>query len=327
MPFGAVELFAVDVGSRQLIERTSAGVVAREVEGDGLVPPPGEELFRLATVSDTHIGLDEFGFLPTVHDPLDLPDAPPVRCLRAAVTEAEAWGARLLVAKGDITQRGTVDEATIAARELSATSMDVAALVGNHEVKPMGAPLAPVFASAGIALTRDGVRVLDVPGLRIVLFDSTVPGRHTGTYERFADDVVDAVADADGPALLLTHHHPQPLPVLHHWPPGVPSPEANRFFDRVVRANPKVLMSTGHTHRHRRHVHGPMVITEVGSPLHYPGTWAGYAVHDGGIRQVVRRVAAPDAIAWTEATGRSVLRVWKRWSPGRIGARCFSMTW
>lgn len=278
-------------------------------------------------MSDTHIGLDEFGFLPTVHDPLDLPDGPAVRCLRAAVSEAEAWGARLLVAKGDLTQRGRVDEATIAASELAASSMDVEAFVGNHEVKPGGAHLTSVFAAAGVPLTQDGVRVRDVPGLRVVLFDSTVPGRHTGTYERFGDDVVDAVAEARGPVLLLAHHHPQPLPVFHHWPPGVPSPQANRFFDRVVRANPRVLMSTGHTHRHRRHDHGPMVITEVGSTQHYPGTWAGYAVHEGGVRQVVRRVAAPDAIAWTEATARSVLRVWKRWSPGRIGARCFSITW
>jgi hypothetical protein len=70
-----------------------------------------------------------------------------------------------------------------------------------------------------------------------------------------------------------------------------------------------------------------MVITEVGSPQHYPGTWAGYVVHEGGIRQVVRRVAAPDAIAWTEQTRRSVLGVWARWSPGRIQDRCFSIAW
>jgi len=278
-------------------------------------------------VSDTHIGLEEFGFLPTVHDPLDLPDPPSVRCLRAAVRESETWGARLLVAKGDLTQHGTVDEAAVAARELASSTMDVEAFVGNHEVKRSGASLAAVFADAGIVLTGDGVRVLDVPGVRVVVFDSTVPGKHVGTYERFADDVVDAVAEAGGPALVLTHHHPQPLPVLHHWPPGVPSPEANRFFERVVHANPRTLMSTGHTHRHRRHDHGPMVITEVGSPQHFPGTWAGYVVHEGGIRQVVRRVAAPDAIAWTEATARSVLRVWKRWSPGRIADRCFSVTW
>lgn len=307
--------------------RVGATVVAREVEGDGLVAPPGEELFRLATVSDIHIGLEHFGFLPKVHDPLDLPDPPSVRCLRAAVTEAAAWGASLLVAKGDITQQGTIEQGEIAVSLLTASDMRVEAFAGNHEVRSSVESLAPVFIAGGVPYTQDGVRVVDVPGIRIVMFDSTIPSRHVGTYARFADDVVDAVAEADGPALVLTHHHPQPLPLLHHWPPGVPSPEANRFFDRVVRANRNVLMSTGHTHRHRRHDHGPMVITEVGSPQHFPGTWAGYVVHEGGIRQVVRRVAAPDAIAWTEETRRSVGRIWARWSPGRIQDRCFSINW
>jgi hypothetical protein len=262
-----------------------------------------------------------------VHDPLDLPDPPSVRCLRAALAESRGWGAQLVVAKGDLTQTGSDEEADVAAELLGTAGVHVDAFVGNHEVKSSGRTLAAPFARHGIELVQDGIRVRDVPGLRIVLFDSSIPGKHLGTYDRFADDVCDAAADVDTPVLLLTHHHPQPLPVFHHWPPGVPSHRANRFFDRVLLANRRVLMSTGHTHRHRRHDHGPMVITEVGSPQHYPGTWAGYVVHEGGIRQVVRRVAAPDAIAWTEATRRSVLGLWARWSPGRIGDRCFSITW
>ena len=59
----------------------------------------------------------------------------------------------------------------------------------------------------------------------------------------------------------------------------------------------------------------------------YGGTWAGYVVHEGGIRQVVRRVAAPAAIRWTEETKRALLGVWGRWSPGRLDDRCLSHTW
>jgi 3',5'-cyclic AMP phosphodiesterase CpdA len=292
----------------------------------GLPPPPGEELFRFATVSDIHVGLEEFGFLPTVHDPVG-GEPPAERCLRAAVTESVAWGARLLVAKGDITQHGLEEEADPAAALLVAGGVPVEALVGNHEVKATGGSLAPVFARHGIELVQDGIRVRDEPGVRLVLVDSTVPGRHTGTYRRFAADVFDAVADADGPAIVLTHHHPMLLPFTTYWPPGVPGPEANRFFEQLKRANPNVLVTTGHTHRHRRYDRHRVVITEVGSPQHYPGTWGGYVVHEGGVRQVVRRVAAPDAIAWTEATRRSVLRVWARWSVGRIWDRCFSHAW
>ena len=51
--------------------------------------------------------------------------------------------------------------------------------------------------------------------------------------------------------------------------------------------------------------------------MHFPGTWAGYAVHEGGIRQVVRRVAAPDAIAWTDRTRHGLGGMWGLIAPGR----------
>ena len=306
-----------------MIERVRGGVVAREVPDAGLAPPPGAELFRFATVSDVHVGLEHFAFLPTVHDPLrGTPgiEPPSIRCLRAAVDEARAWGAQLLVVKGDLTQHGHVDEARRAMEAIG--DVPVLVLRGNHEHQRSADDLLPVFGDAAV----QGVRTHDVPGARIVVFDSTVPGHHRGSYDLHADDVVDAIAGA-GPSILLTHHHPQPLRIAHHWPPGIRSDEAARFFDRVVAANPRVFMSTGHTHRHRRHEHGRLVITEVGSTQHFPGTWAGYAVHEGGVRQVVRRVAAPAAIAWTEATRRGVAGVWARWSVGRLEDRSFSITW
>ena len=69
------------------------------------------------------------------------------------------------------------------------------------------------------------------------------------------------------------------------------------------------------------------MVTEVGSTKDHPGTWAGYAVHDGGIRQVVRRVAAPEAIRWTEATRRGYLGLWGGWSAWTLDARCFTHPW
>jgi hypothetical protein len=111
------------------------------------------------------------------------------------------------------------------------------------------------------------------------------------------------------------------------YPPGVPAGQARPFLDAVAAANPATVIAVGHSHRHRRHRHGLLVVTEIGATMHYPGTWAGYAVHEGGIRQVVRRVAAPAAIAWTERTKRALGGVWGLWAPGRREARCFSHTW
>jgi hypothetical protein len=69
------------------------------------------------------------------------------------------------------------------------------------------------------------------------------------------------------------------------------------------------------------------VVAEVGSPQDFPGTWTGYVVHEGGIRQVVRRVAAPEAMAWTESTKGCFAGLWGRWSPGTLPQRCFTHPW
>jgi hypothetical protein len=42
---------------------------------------------------------------------------------------------------------------------------------------------------------------------------------------------------------------------------------------------------------------------------------------------VVRRVAEPSAIAWTERSGRAIGGLWRWWSPGLRSHRCFSHAW
>lgn len=270
--------------------------------------------------------METFGFWPNVTDPLELDEPPPQRCLRAALAEARGWGAQLVVAKGDMTQHGLPDEAETAAALFRECELPVEAFVGNHETHS-GEDLAAAFATAGVSLVQRSVRVHDVPGARLIMFDSTVSGRHVGTYDTHRTEVLAAAANASTPVLVFAHHPPMNLPFPWFWPPGVPSPEANRFLDDLGRTNGRALLTAGHTHRHRRRQRGSVVVTEVGSTHDFPGTWAGYVVHEGGIRQVVRRIAAPDAIAWTEATARTVLGAWGRWSPGRIGSRCFSHAW
>jgi len=287
----------------------------------------GEELFRFATVSDVHVGLDAVGMLPQVRDTELHLEPPGERCLRAALAEATAWGAQLVVAKGDLTQDGIRPQAERAAAIIAAAGVPVIATRGNHEVSGRSEPHGDVYVAAGIDWVERDVRVRDVPGLRLVVLDSTIPGSHHGSYSAAADAVVGAVAEADGGALLLTHHNPQPLLVPHHWPPGVPSPDANRFLDRVRAANPAVWLTTGHTHRNRCYVRRGVLVTEVGATHDYPGVWAGYVVHERGVRQEVHDIAVPDARRWLDATGRTFLGIWKRWSHGRASDRAISHAW
>lgn len=292
-----------------------------------LAPPPGRELFRLATVNDIHLGDPKFGQWPTATHPPGASVSPPEQCLAAAMAELATWGAQLVVAKGDITDHGRTDEWETAARRLTAPGLPVEVILGNHDVCSGAVDPRRALAAAGISLTTGKPQERDLPGVRLVLADTTVACHNRGTIAASTADVARLVGEASGPALVAMHHHPQRHQLMTHPPQGIPGAEAMPFLDAVAEANPATLVITGHSHRHRAHRWGPITVTEVGSPQDFPGTWAGYAVHEGGIRQVVRRVADPAAMAWTDSTRRCFLGLWGHWSPGTLAQRCFSLTW
>jgi hypothetical protein len=181
-------------------------------------------------------------------------------------------------------------------------------------------------AFARVAMRR-GVEYLDVPGARLVFVETSVPGRHLGAISSTtADLVADAVRDVPA-AIVLLHHQLQTVPLPLYWPPGIPFRQTRRFLDALNAASANVLVTSGHTHRHRRHSAGTAVLTEVGSPKDYPGAWGGYAVHEGGVRQVVRRIESPDCTAWLERTRRAAFHAWGHWSPGQLDDRCFTHVW
>ncbi|CAN5426470.1 hypothetical protein BH18ACT1_BH18ACT1_17790 [soil metagenome] len=157
--------------------------------------------------------------------------------------------------------------------------------------------------------------------------DATFAGHHGGRAAPVREAMAAAVAGAQGPALVAIHQQPQRFRRTTHWPPGLPGPDADALLDALAAANPATLLTSGHTHRHRRRRHGPLVLTEVGATSDYPGTWAGYIVHAGGITQTVRRVAAPAALRWTDSTRHAFLGTWGTWAAWRREDRCFSHTW
>jgi hypothetical protein len=65
----------------------------------------------------------------------------------------------------------------------------------------------------------------------------------------------------------------------------------------------------------------------VGSVKDYPGVWAGYVIHEGGIVQTVRRTAEPSTVAWTDYSGRAMGGLYRYWTPGRLSDRCFTLRW
>jgi 3',5'-cyclic-AMP phosphodiesterase len=291
-----------------------------------LAAPPGALLSRLATVNDLHIGAHFFGTLhPLWDDGSGEPHA--LRCARAALAEARAWGAGVLVAKGDLTQDGRPEEWRQAGGLLGSCGMAAVAVEGNHDVKTWAVDGRSILAESGVPLHQRPAAV-DLPGVRLVLFPSAAwhvdHGRVDIEHRKAA---VELVAAARGPAIVAMHHYPQRFRWPTMYPTGIPGPQAAAFLDALAEANPATLVVTGHSHRHRRHHHGPLTVAEVGSTKDYPGSWAGYAVHEGGIRQVTMRVMAPAAMAWTEQGRRVLGGAWAVWGPGVRSHRCFTHVW
>jgi 3',5'-cyclic-AMP phosphodiesterase len=291
-----------------------------------LAAPPGRLLGRVATIGDLHLGETRFGMLPTIRSRRDPTVAHPVVCTAAAIDELLRWGAELLVVKGDLVHANRRFEYELAAELLSGLPVPTMVLPGNHDGgNHRGHDGAATLAAHGLRMI-DEVTVTDVAGLRVIGADTRTPTQ-VGTVRASTEAIAAAAAAAPGGALVVLHHQLMTAPVPTYPPPGIPAGEAGPFLDALAAAQPRAVVTSGHTHRHRARMHGPLLVTEVGSPKDYPGTWAGYLVYEGGIVQTVRRVMAPEAIRWTQRTARMMGGAWGHWSPGRLSDRCVSTRW
>ena len=292
-----------------------------------LAPPPGRILSRFATINDMHIGAVEFGTLRRIWDD-DHADPHPERCMRAAIDEAVAWGAEALIVKGDLTKHGRLREWEVVATILGSVGLPMLVIEGNHETKQGAIDGSDFLARHGIDLTVGRAAYLDLPGVRIVAVPTAKLHKGSGEIvDRVSTEAVALVASAPAGAVAVLHHYPQRFRHQTLYPSGIPGPGASRFLDAVASANPATLVLAGHSHRHRRHAHGPVAVAEVGSTKDYPGSWAGYTVHAGGIMQTTRRVMEPSAIRWTTRGRRVLGGVWGVWAPGLRSHRCFSYVW
>ncbi len=291
------------------------------------IPPPGPELFRFATISDLHLGSDHFGFLKQMVDTADDPVPFAVRSARGAIDEATAWGARHLIIKGDAAHHSTNDDFA-AVGELVDRSPDLpmSMVPGNHDTDQRECPLPASVGRRRLAYERS-VSHIDLPGIRIVLGDTTILGHGIGTLDRIGDGLIETAAAADRGVFIAVHQQLQQRDPVRYWPPGIADREASPFLDRLAAVRPDAVVSSGHTHRNRARRHAGVLITEVAATHHWPGVWAGYVVHEGGIRQVVRRIGSSDVIAWHEYSKNAVLSVWQHYAPGRLHHRCVQQTW
>ncbi len=260
-----------------------------------------------------------------ITDPV-LGTATGTHCARAAIDAAASWGAEAIVLKGDVTHHAGAREWEILAELVADAQVPVHVMPGNHDVYADRRATTDEWLERLDPGATEPVRSLDLAGLRVVLADVTVAGTSRAAVEPLIGPLVDAVADRQ-PTLVLHHHQLQTSPFPTVYPAGAWGPAVRQLLDEVRAANPNVVFSSGHTHRHRRRVRRGMTMSEIGSPKDYPGTWAGYTHHEAGLTQMVHRVGTTEALAWTERTGSAVGGLWSRWSPGSLDDRCFTVCW
>ncbi len=270
------------------------------VEVRTLARPAGELLCRVATVNDVHFGEVEAGRID------DLPDGPirrappgappyPETMNRAAVEEMATIDPAVVVVKGDLSMDGRPEEWEAFERcYRDAFGERLHVVRGNHDAYRHQDRYA-------------GDRWIELPGLAIALLDTVVPGETTGHLgAEQLTWLADHAATADRPVLVLGHHQ--------QWIAGPGKRRSDDYFgihpaasdglDEVVASQPRIVAyAAGHTHRHRvrRMSRSGVPSIEVGCTKDFPGTWAEYRVHEGGLLQVVHRISSPAALAWSES--------------------------
>jgi Icc protein len=163
----------------------------------------------IAHISDTHF-LSKSALL---YDAVDT-DAN----LTQALSQLERSGIRpeALVFTGDLADLGEPDAYTrlrgIVEPAAERMGARVVWVMGNHDERAPYAEL--LFDAAASDLPQD--RVYDLDGLRLIAFDSTVPGYHHG---ELTDDQLEWLAEvlatpAPHGTILAMHHPPIPTPLL-----------------------------------------------------------------------------------------------------------------
>jgi 3',5'-cyclic AMP phosphodiesterase CpdA len=239
---------------------------------------------------------------------------------RGAIQEMAAIEPDLVVVKGDLTCNGTDEEyAQFLAAYEPAFGDRLVHVRGNHDGYHGGTYAATPFQR------------VDLPGATLALLDTTDPGHTSGriTAEQAAwlDDLA---GSADRPVLVFGHHHVW-SPDSRQRPDGYFGilPDASERLVEVVARHPVILgYFAGHTHRNRvRRISstGDRPWVEVACVKDYPGTWAEYRVHEGGVLQVHRRISTPEALAWSEQCRHMFAGTYTGYALGGLEERCFAM--
>ena len=335
---GAIELHGLRPNAthevKVVVESPDGTATSHVVTASTLKKPPGDELARIATISDLHLGTDHFGFLKTMTEPGGIPpgesEVYSVRCARTAIAAAQEWGADLLVIKGDaVHHRLDAHYELLGDLVDEFSDLEMVLLPGNHDVDKKSEIDVPESVGQRKLKFETEASAHDLPGVRLVAANTAVPGLGSGSITPTENAILELATNAPAEAgvLLACHHQFQNYRFPTYWPPGISGKEATPFLSRLDKAAPGTFVTSGHTHRCRAYKKGSLQLSEVSSTSDFPGSWAGYVVSEGGVTQTVRRIASPAEMRWLEYSKGALWGLWGRWSPGPIEQRCLTHLW
>jgi len=285
--------------------------------------PPGELLCRFATVNDVHFGEVEAGIIegmalgPTFSTP-EGEEPYPELMNRCAVDEIAAADVDVVLVKGDLTSRGSTEEfqAFLDCYEV-AFGDRLRYIRGNHE------------SYHSLEVGEPTPFAVGLPGITAAMIDTSIDGRPNGGLDD--DDLVwlkDLAETADGPVLVFGHHQCW-SPESNQRPAdyfGLRPDDSERLVELFAAHHNLRGYFAGHTHRNRVRRFGvtrDVPFVEVASVKEWPGVWAEYKVYEGGILQVVHRISAPEALAWTDQTRAMYAGMYEGYARGELSDRCF----
>jgi predicted phosphodiesterase len=289
--------------------------------------PAGRLLSTIATANDVHFGEVECGRLGDLGDtelgPIlrSEPGEPPYPEVMngAVIDEMRALDPDVVIVKGDLTDAGVEGEFEDFLEAYGALGERMQWVRGNHDVKTD-----PEFA-AGYA-----PYAVHLDGMTLAVVDTVVPGSDRGQLS--ADQVAwldELAGSVTTPVLVFGHHHVWNLGADHRSGTyfGINPDDSEALAAVVARRENIAGYFAGHTHRNRvRRFPAARAVpfVEVACTKDYPGSWAEYRVYEGGYTQMVRRLAAPEAMAWSEKTRHMFAGLYRDYALGPLEERCFT---
>jgi 3',5'-cyclic AMP phosphodiesterase CpdA len=278
----------------------------------------GPVLSIVVTMNDVHFGEVECGKIEGVTPPaftVQPGEVPYPEIMNGSVvSDAAKLDPDLVVVKGDLTSFGTVAEYERFLEVYHGVFGDRLLWVrGNHDSYP------------GQVYADWSVQCRDVPGLRIILLDTSRVGTGEGFVSQQQCEEVDRLCRDTSETVIVMGHHPLFVPGVdreRHFT-GVNQRDSAALFDVLLRHRNVVSYSAGHTHRCRRETVQGLAVVEVACVKDFPGAYGHVIVGEHAIAHVVRRASHADAIEWAEKTRTMFDGFYGTYAWGTFDDRCF----